>query len=133
MKYFVAILIFFSGALTSSVFEWQHEITTVEILNTSNQPVRHIDIRLEGSGQEMNGRIAKGLKSNSAFILKWVTQSEASFDYVVTFDDGHQVFRSSTYTSRGRKVIDEISDHTITEKTTDMLHTSTTLNVTKHE
>ena len=81
----------------------------------------------------MNGRIAKGLKPNNAFILKWVTQSEASFDYVVTFDDGHQVFRSSTYTSRGRKVIDEISDHTITEKTTDMLHTSTTLNVTKHE
>jgi predicted dithiol-disulfide oxidoreductase (DUF899 family) len=133
MKYLTVILIFFSGALTSSVFEWLHEITTVEILNTSNQPVRHIDIRAQGVAQEMNGRIAKGLKPNNTFTFKWVTQSEASFDYVVTFDDGHQVFRTSTYTSRGQKVIDEISDHTITEKITYMPYGSTTSNVTKHK
>lgn len=116
----------------SSIFEWLHEITTLEIKNSSNQSIRHIDIRAQGS-EEMQGRIAKNLKPNKAITFKWATESEASFEYVVTFEDGHQVFRSSTYTSRGRKVMDEISDNTIIEKTTDIPHGSTPHNVTKHE
>jgi hypothetical protein len=132
MKYLAVILIFSLGALMSSIFEWLHEITTLEIKNSSNQSIRHIDIRAQGA-EEMQGRIAKNLKPNKTITFKWTTESEASFEYVVTFEDGHEVFRSSTYTSRGRKVMDEISDNSIIEKTTDIPHGLTSHNVTKHE
>jgi len=60
---FVVSVVFLAGALTSSAFEWLHEITTVEIKNVSDQPIRHIDIRFRGQ-DEMQGRIAQGLKPN---------------------------------------------------------------------
>jgi hypothetical protein len=130
MKYVIAVLVFLAGALTSSAFEWLHEITAVEIKNISDQPIRYIDIRFRGQ-DEMQGRIAQGLKSNEKIMFKWVTVSEASFDYVVTFEDGHQLARTSEYTSRGQTVKDEIATDTIAGTATDMLYRSTTRKVTR--
>jgi hypothetical protein len=130
MKYIIAVLLFLAGALTSSAFEWLHEITTVEIKNISDQQIRHIDIRFRGQ-DEMQGRIAKGLRPSEKITFKWVTVSEASFDYVVTFEDGHQLARTGEYTSRGQTVKDEVAADTIAGTTTDMLYRSTTRKVTR--
>jgi hypothetical protein len=130
MKYVIAVLLFLAGALTSSAFEWLHEITTIEIKNISDQPIRHIDIRFRGE-DEMQGRIAQGLKPNEKITFKWVTVSEASFEYLVTFEDGHQLARISEYTSRGQTVKDEVAVDMITGTTTDMLYRSTTRKVTR--
>ncbi len=132
MKYVIAVLLFLAGALTSSAFEWLHEITTVEIKNISDQPIRHIDIRFRGQ-DEMQGRIAQGLKPNERITFKWVTVSEANFEYLVTFENGHQLARASEYTSRGQAVKDEIAADRITGTTTDMLYRSTTRKVTRTE
>jgi hypothetical protein len=130
MKYVIAALVFLAGALTSSAFEWLHEITTVEIKNISDQPIRYIDIRFRGQ-DEMQGRIAQGLRPSEKITFKWVTVSEASFDYVVTFEDGHQLARSGEYTSRGQSVKDEVAADTIAGTTTDMLYRLTTRKVTR--
>lgn len=130
MKYVIAVLVFLAGALTSSAFEWLHEITTVEIKNISDQPIRHIDIRFRGQ-DEMQGRIAQGLGPNEKVTFKWVTVSEASFEYVVTFEDGHQLARTSGYTSRGQTIKDEIAADTIAGTTKDMLYRSTKRKVTR--
>lgn len=130
MKYVIAVLIFLVGALTSSAFEWLHEITSVEIKNISDQPIRHIDIRVRGQ-DEMQGRIAQGLRPNEKITFKWVTVSEASFEYVVTFEDGRQLVRTSEYTSRGQTVKDEVAAETIAGTTTDMLYRSTTRKVNR--
>ena len=130
MKYVIAALIFIAGALTSSAFEWLHEITTIEITNVSDKPIRYIDIRFRGQ-DEMQGRIAQGLKPNEKITFKWVTVSEASFEYMVTFEDGHQLARTGEYTSRGQTVKDEIGADSITGTTTDMLYRSTTRKVTR--
>ena len=130
MKYIIAIVLFLAGALTSSAFEWLDEITTVEIKNLSDQPIRYIDIRFRGQ-DEMQGRIGQDLRPNEKITFKWVTVSEASFEYAVTFEDGHQLVRSSEYTSRGQTVKDEVGADTITGTTTDMLYRSTTRKVTR--
>lgn len=130
MKYVIAVVIFLAGALTSSAFEWLHEITTIEITNASEQPIRYIDIRYRGQ-EEMQGRIAQGLKPKEKIMFKWVTLSEASFEYVVTFKDGRQLARTSEYTSRGQTVKDEVGADTITGTTTDLLYRSTTRKVTR--
>jgi hypothetical protein len=130
VKYVIAALIFIAGALTSSAFEWLHEITTIEITNVSDKPIRYIDIRFRGQ-DEMQGRIAQGLKPNEKITFKWVTVSEASFEYMVTFEDGHQLARTGEYTSRGQTVKDEIGADSITGTTTDMLYRSTTRKVTR--
>ncbi len=130
MKCAIAIAIFLAGALTSSAFEWLHEITTVEIKNVSDQPIRYIDIRFRGQ-DEMQGRIAKGLKPNEKITFKWVTVSEASFDYLVTFEDDRQIARTGEYTSRGQTVKDEVGADTIVGTTTDMLYFQTTRKVTR--
>jgi len=130
MKYVIAVLVFLVGALTSSAFEWLHEITTVEIKNISDQPIRHIDIRFRGQ-DEMQGRIAQGLRPSEKITFKWVTASEASFEYLVTFEDGHQLARTGEYTSRGQTVKDEVAAYTIAGTTTDMLYRSTTRKVTR--
>ncbi len=125
MKYIIAIVIFLAGALTSSAFEWLQEITTIELKNVSDQTIHHIDIRFRGQ-DEMQGRIGEGLKPNETKTFKWVTVSEASFEYLVTFADGHQLARTSEYTSRGQTVKDEIAADTITSTRTDLLFISTT-------
>lgn len=61
----------------------------------------------------------------------WITVSEASFEYVVTFEDGHQLARTSEYTARGQTVKDEVAADTIAGTTTDMLFRSTTRKVTR--
>ena len=130
VKYVIAALIFLAGALTSSAFEWLHEITTIEITNVSDQPIRYIDIRFRGQ-DEMQARIAQELKPNEKITFKWVTVSEASFEYLVTFEDGHQLARTGEYTSRGQTIKDEVAPDTITGTTTDMLYRSTTRKVTR--
>ena len=130
MKYIIAAVLFLAGALTSSAFEWLNEITTVEIKNVSDQPIRHVDIRFRGQ-DEMQGRIANGLKPGEKITFKWVTVSEASFEYLVTFEDGHQLARTSEYTSRGQTVKDEVAADMIAGTTTDMLCRSTTRTVTR--
>ena len=130
MKYVIAVLLFLAGALTSSAFEWLHEMTTVEIKNVSDQPIRHIDIRFRGQ-DEMQGRIAQGLRPNEKITFKWVTISEASFEYLVTFEDGHQLARRSEYTSRGQIVKDEVGADMIAGTTTDTLYRPTTRKVTR--
>jgi hypothetical protein len=130
VKYIIAIAIFLAGALTSGAFEWLHEITTIEITNVSDQPIRYIDIRYRGQ-DEMQGRIAQDLKPKEKITFKWVTVSEASFEYIVTFDDGHQLARTGEYTSRGQIVKDEVGADTIVATTTDMLYRSTTRKVTR--
>jgi hypothetical protein len=132
MKYVIAVVLFLAGALTSSAFEWLHEITTIEIKNVSDQPIRYIDIRFRGQ-DEMQGRIAQGLRPSEKITFKWVTVSEASFEYLVTFEDGHQLARSSEYTSRGQTVKDEIATDTIAGTRTDMQLIQTQRDVTKHE
>jgi predicted dithiol-disulfide oxidoreductase (DUF899 family) len=79
----------------------------------------------------MQGRIAQGLRPNEKITFKWVTVSEASFDYLVTFEDGQQLARSSEYTARGQTVNDEIGTDTIAGTTTDMLYRSTTRKVAR--
>lgn len=130
MKYVIAVVIFLAGALTSSAFEWLHEITTIEITNASEQPIRYIDIRYRGQ-DKMQGRIAQGLKPKEKIMFKWVALGEASFEYVVTFEDDHQLARTGEYTSRGQTVKDEVASDTITGRTTDMLYRSTTRKVTR--
>ncbi len=130
MKYIIAVVLFLAGALTSSAFEWLHEVTAVEIKNVSDQPIRHIDIRFRGQ-DEMQGRIAQGLKPKEKITFKWATLSEASFDYLVTFEDGHQLARTGQYTSRGQTVKDEVAADAITGTTTDMLYLQTTRKVTR--
>ena len=130
MKYVIATVIFLAGALTSSAFEWLHEITTIEIANVSDQPIRYIDIRFRGQ-DEMQARIAQGLKPKEKITFKWVTVSEASFEYIVTFEDGHQLTRIDEYTTRGKIVKDEIAIDTIVGTSTDMLYQSTTRKVTR--
>lgn len=130
MKYVIVVLLFIAGALTSSAFEWLHEITTIEITNVSDQSIRYIDIRFRGQ-DEMQGRIAQGLKPKEKIKFKWVTVSEASFEYMVTFEDGHQLARTGEYNSRGQTVKDEVATDTITGTTTDMLYRSTTRKVTR--
>jgi hypothetical protein len=130
VKYVIAVLIFLAGVLTSTAFEWMHEITTLEIKNVSDQPIRYIDIRFRGQ-DEMHGRIAQGLKPSERITFKWVTVSEASFEYLVTFKDGHQLARTGEYTSRGETVKDEVAADTITGTTTDMLYRPTTRKVTR--
>jgi hypothetical protein len=130
MKYLIAVVLFLAGALTSSAFEWLHEITTIEIANVSEQPIRYIDIRYRGQ-DEMQGRIAQGLKPKEKITFKWVTLSEASFEYVVIFEDGHQLVRTGEYTSRGQTVKDQVAADTITGTTTDMLYLQTTRKVTR--
>jgi hypothetical protein len=130
VKYVIAAVIFLAGALTSSAFEWLHEITTIEITNVSDQPIRYIDIRFRGQ-DEMQARIAQGLKPKEKITFKWVTVSEASFEYIVTFEDGRQLARTGEYTSRGQTVKDEVAAGTITGTTTDMLYRLTTRKVTR--
>jgi hypothetical protein len=130
VKYVIAAVIFLAGALTSSAFEWLHEITTLEITNVSDQPIRCIDIRYRGQ-DEMQGRIAQDLKPKEKITFKWVTLSEANFEYIVTFEDGRQLGRTNEYTSRGLTVKDEVGADTITGTTTDMLYRPTTRKVTR--
>lgn len=130
VKYLIAALIFLAGALASSAFEWLHEITTIEITNVSDQLIRNIDIRFREQN-EMQARIAQNLKPKEEIMFKWVTLSEASFEYIVTFEDGHQLARTGEYTSRGQNVKHDVATDMITGTTTDMLYRSTTRKVTR--
>lgn len=105
IAYFV--LVFFAGALTSSVFELLAPITTIEVKNASNKVIKQLDIKYRGMG-EHEGRIAESLKPGQVVTFKWTTEGEASYRLHATFEDGTEVKGGAGYTQRGDTVKEEI-------------------------
>ena len=64
--------------------------------------------------------IAHGLGLKEKNMFKWVTLSEASFEYIAAVEDGHQLAWTSEYTSKGQTVKDEAAADAITGTTTGM-------------
>lgn len=102
-KVFVVLLIFFTGAFTSSVFEWLQPITTVEIENVSTKTITEISIEHYGVGSHIV-RLATALKPSEKAEYKWITDGEAGYQLWVTFDDGSQVKGRVGYAQRGTKI-----------------------------
>ncbi len=75
-KTLVVLLIFFAGALTSSIFEWLQPITTVEIQNVSSKTITEINIEHNGLGSHIV-RLATVLKPSEKTEYKWITDGEA--------------------------------------------------------
>jgi len=88
---------FFAGSLTSSVFEWLHEITTVEVTNTSDKTIKHLDITYRAVGDH-RGRIADGISPGESVTFKWATVGEASYRLHAIFADGTAVTGGLGYT-----------------------------------
>lgn len=105
IAYFV--LVFFAGALTSSVFEWLAPITTIEVTNSSKKVIKQLDIKYRGMGKH-EGRIAENLKPGQVVTFKWTTEGEASYRLHATFEDGTEVKGGAGYTQRGDTVKEEI-------------------------
>lgn len=57
-KHFLALSLFFAGALTSSWFGWLQPIATVEISNDSEETIETIDIVCHGT-MDSNATISK--------------------------------------------------------------------------
>lgn len=101
------LLVYFVGALTSSVFEWLAPITTIEVTNASNKVIKQLDINYRGMG-EHEGRIAENLKPGQVVTFKWTTEGEASYRLHATFEDGTEIKGGAGYTQRGDTVKEEI-------------------------
>jgi len=98
-----ALLLFLAGALTSSIFEWLHPITAIEVKNASSKVIKYLDIEYRNMGDH-RGRIAENVRPGHTVTFKWATESEASYHLLVTFDDGSQIAGGAGYTSRGDTV-----------------------------
>ncbi len=98
IAYFV--LVFFAGALTSSVFEWLTPITTIEVTNASNKVIKQLDIKYRGMG-EHEGLIAENLKPGQIVTFKWATEGEASYRLHAIFEEGTEVKGGAGYIQRG--------------------------------
>lgn len=94
------LLVFFAGALTSSVFEWLHPLTSIRVTNVSGKVIKFLDITYRGMG-EHKGRIAENLKPGQVMTFKWATQGEASYRLHVAFEDGTEVHGGAGYLERG--------------------------------
>jgi hypothetical protein len=92
--------VFFAGALTSSVFEWLHPLTSIRVTNASGKVIKFLDITYRGDGDHQ-GRIAENMKSGQTIYFKWATQGEASYRLHVTFEDGTEVHGGAGYLERG--------------------------------
>lgn len=101
------LLVYFVGALTSSVFEWLEPITTIEVTNASNKVIKQLDIKYRGMG-EHEGRIAENLKPGQVVTFKWTTEGEASYRLHAIFEDGTEVKGGAGYTQRGNTVKESI-------------------------
>lgn len=86
----VVLLIFFTGALTSSVFEWLQPITTVEIENISSKTITEINIEHNGLGSHIV-RLDTVLKPSEKIQYKWISDGDAGYQIWATFNDGSQV------------------------------------------
>lgn len=103
----LSVLVFFAGALTSSIFEWMAPITTIEVTNTSDKVIRSLNITYKGMG-EHKGHLIDGLKPGQRVTFKWATDGEASYRLHATFEDGTEVKGGAGYTERGNKVKEAI-------------------------
>lgn len=100
---FYFLLVFLSGALTSSIFEWLQPITTIEVRNASNKVISHLDIEYRGMGDQ-RGRIAENLKPGQEMTFKWTTEGEGSYRLHVTFEDGTEIHGGAGYIERGNVI-----------------------------
>lgn len=94
------LVVFFAGALTSSIFEWLQPIATIEVRNASNKVIRHLDIEYRGMGDH-KGRIAENMKPGQKTTFKWTTEGEGSYRLHVIFEDGTEVHGGAGYIERG--------------------------------
>ena len=94
------LLVFLSGALTSSIFEWLQPITTIEVRNASSKTIKYLDIEYQGMGDH-RGRIAENLKPGQKTTFKWTTEGEGDYRLHVIFDDGTGVHGGAGYIERG--------------------------------
>ncbi len=111
-KILVVLLIFFTGALTSSIFEWLQPITTVEIQNVSSKTITEINIEHNGLGSHIV-RLATVLKPSEKTEYKWITDGEAGYQLWATFDDGSQVTGGLGYAERGTGIKEVIDSNRI--------------------
>lgn len=102
-----SVLVFFAGALTSSIFEWMAPITTIEVTNASGKVIKNLDIDYWGMGKQ-KGRIAQDMAPGKTITFKWASDSEASYGLRATFDDGTVVAGGAGYTQRGNTVKESI-------------------------
>ena len=101
------LIVFFVGALTSSLFEWLAPITTIEVTNASDKVIRSLDITYRGMGEHM-GRLTEGLRPGEKIIFKWTTDGEASYRLHAIFEDGTEVKGGAGYMQRGNTVKEAI-------------------------
>ena len=94
------LLVFLSGAITSSIFEWLQPIATIEVRNASGKVIRHMDIDYRGMGDH-KGRIAENLEPGQKTTFKWTTEGEGSYRLHVSFEDGTEVRGGAGYIERG--------------------------------
>lgn len=103
----LSVLVFFAGALTSSIFEWMAPITAIEVTNTSDKVIRSLDITYRGMG-EHKGRLTENLKPSEKITFKWATDGEAAYLLHASFEDGSEIRGGAGYTQRGNTVKDAI-------------------------
>ncbi len=101
------LTVFFAGGLTSSVFEWLDEITSVEITNSSHKTIKHLDITYSGLGDH-HGRLANSFGPGEVVVFKWATIGEARYQLHAVFDDGTEVRGGRGYIVRGDVVKEAI-------------------------
>lgn len=107
------LLIFFTGSLTASIFEWLQPITTIEVKNVSPKVIKWLDIDYQGEIGDYQGRITENMHPGQTITFKWGTPSEASYRLHITFDDDTEVKGGRGYTSRGETVIDSVDSDSI--------------------
>lgn len=103
------VLVFVTGSMTSSFFEWLAPITTIEIANSSEKVIRSIDISYTGMG-EHKGHLIEGLKPNQKVTFKWTTDGEADYSLRAIFEDGTEVSGGHGYTARGNHMKEYIDE-----------------------
>lgn len=101
------MLVFFTGAITSSIFEWLAPITTIQVTNASSKVIQSLKISYSGMG-EHEGHLIEGLKPGQRVTFKWTTDGKASYRLHATFEDGTQIKGGAGYTQRGNTVKEAI-------------------------
>lgn len=109
------LLVFLSGGLTSSIFEWLQPITTIEITNTSGKVIKYLDIEYRGYGTH-RGRIAENIAPGQQVIFKWTTEGEAGYQLHATFEDGTELRGGAGYTERGHRVKEALYEDRVTSQ-----------------
>lgn len=106
------LIVFFAGALTSSINEWLQPITTIKVTNASDKVIDRLDIQFSSSnaGIELKGNIGKLIAPGETVTFKGPTHSEASYQVMAQFVDGSKITGGSGYVTRGEITADAISN-----------------------